>query len=154
MWRRFSRTKPLRAAMACGWSPRGEYSDDSLNTAPTTSGRRRNREEVFSPGIQERVRVRVPEHVRGEHELGMHRLPGESHPDLVGESVALSQVAAQAGRDHVHPARLTAPGARHDVVDGEPLAAPVAVLAGVAVAPQDVLLVERHAVQERLSDVY
>jgi hypothetical protein len=38
------------------------------------------------------------------------------------------------------------------VVDGEPLAAPVAVLAGVAVAPQDVLLVEGDAVEERLAD--
>src|SRR5436309_12290591 len=34
MWRRVSRTRRVRAAIACGWSPRGEYSDDSWNTAP------------------------------------------------------------------------------------------------------------------------
>jgi hypothetical protein len=38
------------------------------------------------------------------------------------------------------------------VIDGQPLTPPVAVLAGVAVAPQDVLLVEGHAVEERLAD--
>src|SRR2546428_8625670 len=151
MWRRPSRTKVVRAAIACGWSPLGEYSADNRNTASATSGRGRDGQEIFSPRVEQRVRVRMPEHVRREHELRMHRLADEAHPDLVGESVALPEIAAQAGRDHVHPGRLAPARAGHDVVDGEPLAAAVAVLARVPLPPQDVLFFERHAIEGRLA---
>src|SRR5499426_4618476 len=153
MWRRPSRTKSVSAAMARGWSPRGEYSEDSRNTGGATSGRCRNRQQVFAPRIEQRVGVGVAEHVRGEHELRMDRLADEAHADLVGQAVPLSQVAAQARGDHVDPGRLAPARARHDVIDGQPLTPPVAVLAGVAVATQDVLLVEGHPIEERLADV-
>src|SRR2546423_5807266 len=99
------------------------------------------------------MRVRVPQHVRGEDELGMDRLADEPHPGLVRQSVAFLEVAAQAGGDDVRPRGVAAARARQDVVHGEPLAAVVAVLTGVAVATKDVLLVERDAVQERLANV-
>jgi hypothetical protein len=38
------------------------------------------------------------------------------------------------------------------VIDGEPLTPAAAVLAGIAVPPQDVLLVEGHPIDERLAD--
>src|SRR5258705_3397183 len=139
--------------MACGWSPRGEYSEDNRNTARATSGWRRDRQQVLAPRIEQRVRVGVPQHVRGEHELRMDRLANEPHSDLVGQTVALAQIAAQTRGDHVDPGRLAPARARYDVVDGQPLAAAVAVLAGVPVPAQDVLLVEGHAIEKRLADV-
>src|SRR5206468_6925236 len=78
----------------------------------------------------------------------LHRLPDESHPDLVGQAVAFAQITAETGRDHVHPARLASARARHHVIDRESLAAPVAVLAGVAVAPEDVRSEERRVGKE------
>src|SRR5213593_3436351 len=154
MWRRPSRTKLVSAAIACGWSPLGEYSEDNRNTCRATSGERWDGEKVLAPRVEERVRVWVSQHVRREHELRMHRLADEAHPDLVGHAIAFPQIATQTGRDHVHPGRLASARAGHDVVDGQPLAAAVAVLAGVAVPSQDVLLVEGHAVEERLADVH
>src|SRR2546427_6740593 len=118
MWRRPSRTKVVRAAIACGWSPLGEYSDDNRNTASATSGRGRDGEEIFSPRVEQRVRVRMPEHVRREHELRMHRLADEAHPDLVGESGAPPEIAAQAGRAHAPPRRPRPPAAARQRVGG------------------------------------
>ena len=63
--------------------------------------------------------VGVAQHVRGEHELRMDRLADEAHADLVGQAIPLSQVAAQARRDHVDPGRLTPARAWHDVIDGQ-----------------------------------
>src|SRR2546426_2854324 len=153
MWPRPSRTKVVSAAIACGWSPRGEYSEDNRNTCRATSGGRRDGEKILSPRVEERVRVWVSQHVRREHELRMHRLADESHRDLLGQTIAFPQIATQTGRNHVHPGRLAPARAGHDVVDGQPLAAAVAVLAGVAVPSQDVLLVEGHAGEKRLAGV-
>src|SRR5205823_10099728 len=119
----------------------------------TASGGRRDGQEVFPPRVQEGARVRVPEHVRREHELRVHRLSTEPHPGLVGQPVPLAQIAAEAGRDDVDPRGLAAARARHDVIHSEPLAPPVAILAGVAVAAVDVLLVERDPIEEVLADV-
>src|SRR6266540_1282977 len=103
MWRRPSRTKFVSETIACGWSPLGEYSADNWNTCQATSGERRNGEKILAPRVEERVRVWVSQHVCREHELRMHRLADESHPDLVGQAIAFSQIATQTGRDHVHP---------------------------------------------------
>src|SRR5262249_51236395 len=99
------------------------------------------------------MRVRVSEHVRREDELWVDRLTDETHPALVRQAVALLQIAAQAGRHHVCPPGVAPPGPRQDVIHREPLAATIAVLAGVPVAAQDVFLVERDAIEKRLSDV-
>src|SRR2546428_7840198 len=80
----------------------------------------------------------------------MHRLADEAHPDLVGQPVALAQIATQTGRDHVHPGRLAPPRARHDVVDGQALAAAVTVLAAGAVPSPGVLLFEGPPGEETL----
>src|SRR2546427_8828989 len=141
MWRRPSRTKVVSAAIACGWSPRGEYSEDNWNTCRATSGERRDGEKILAPRVEERVRVWVSQHVRREHELRMHRLADESHPDLVGQAIAFPQIATQTGRDHVHPGRLASARAGHDVVDGQPLAAAGAGLAGVSPPPPGGVLV-------------
>src|SRR5258708_7141755 len=124
--------------MARGWSPRGGNSEVSRNTDAL---RRRDgvRHEILAPGIDPRMRVRVGEHGRREHELGMHRFAEESHAHVVGGAISLLAVAAKAGRDDVNPRRLAAARPRHDVVRGETLAAAVTVLAGVAVPSQDVL---------------
>src|SRR2546425_1684016 len=153
MWRRSSRTKFVSAAIACGWSPLGEYSEDNRNTCRATSGERRDGEKILAPRVEERVRVWVSQHMRREHELRMHRLADESHPDLVDQAIAFPQIAAQTGRDHVHPGRLASARAGHDVVDGQPLAAAVAVLAGVALPSPDVFFFLRHAGEKTLSGV-
>src|SRR2546428_5665922 len=149
MWRRPSRTKVVSAAIACGWSPLGEYSEDNRNTCRSTSGGRRDSEKILAPRVEERVRVWVSQHVRREHELRMHRLADESHPDLVDQAIAFPQIAAQTGRDHVHPGRLASARAGHDVVDGQPLAAAVAVLAGGGRPPPGVFFFLRPPGGER-----
>src|SRR5262245_45464857 len=112
------------------------------------------RHEVLAPGVDQRVRVRMLEHVRREYELGMHGLAEQSHAHLVRQAISLLEVAAETGGDDVGPRRFAAAGSGHDVIDGEALAATVAVLAGVAVPSPDVLLVEGHPVEERLAYVY
>src|SRR5438132_13220992 len=103
----------------------------------TPSARNWNGDEVLPPRVQERMRVRVAQHVRREEELRVHRLAQESHADLGRQPVALSQIASEARRDDVRPARLAATRARNHVVHREPLPAAIAVLTGVAVAPED-----------------
>src|SRR5207253_10984327 len=83
----------------------------------------------------------------------MHGLADQAHPRLLQQAVPLAQVALEAGGDDVRPGRLPAPRPRQHVVDGQAIAAPVAVLARVSVAAEDVLLVEGHTVEERLADV-
>src|SRR2546422_7513256 len=144
MWRRPSRTKFVSAAIACGWSPLGEYSEDNRNTCRATSGERRVGEKILAPRVEERVRVWVSQHVRREHELRMHRLADESHPDLVDQAIAFPQIAAQTGRDHVHPGRLASARAGHDVVDGPPLPAAGARRGGVGVPPPEVFFFLGH----------
>ena len=78
----------------------------------------------------------------------MDGLAREAHPDLVRQPVPFLEVAAQASRDHVRPRCAAASRARHDVIDRQALAPPVAVLAGVAVASKDVFLVEGDPVEE------
>ena len=83
----------------------------------------------------------------------MHRLADEPQADLLHRPVSLEEIAPKAGRDDVGPRGLPAPRARYDVVHGQLLPAPAAVLAGVPVAAEDVLLVERDPLEERLADV-
>src|SRR2546430_16988738 len=82
----------------------------------------------------------------------MPGLADQAHPRLLQQAVPLAQVALEAGGDDVRPGRLPAPRPRQHVVDGQAIAAPVAVLARVSVAAEDVLLVEGHTVEERLAD--
>src|SRR6185436_839078 len=116
------------------------------------SGAEWDRDQVLPPGVQEGGRVRVAEELGREEELRVEGLADQPQPRLLQRAVSLEQVAAQARRHHVRPGRGAAARARHHVVDRELLDAPRAVLAGVAVAPQDVLLVERHPLEERLAD--
>src|SRR5262245_25852268 len=83
----------------------------------------------------------------------MDGLANEPEPGLVERAVALLEIALEAGGDHVGPGGLATSGSRDHVVHRQLLAAAAAVLAGVAVAPQDVLLVERDALEQRFSDV-
>src|SRR5262245_63585810 len=153
LWGRPAFTRVVRRSMARGWSPRGAYSDDRRNTGRRRSGRRGNGHQVLAPRVEQRAGVRMAEHMGREDEARMHGLAGQSHAHLVGEAVAFPEVAAQTGGDHIGPGRLAAARARHDMVHGQPLPTPIAVLAGVAVTPQNVLLVERDPIQERLPDV-
>src|SRR5262245_9538755 len=91
--------------------------------------------------------------MHGEEELGMYGLANESQSSLLQRPIPLEEIAAEAGRHHVGPGGLAAPRARHDVIHGELLAAPAAVLAGVTVATQDVFLVEGDSLEEGFTDV-
>ena len=95
----------------------------------------------------------MPQEVHGKQELWVHRLADEPEPGLLERAVALLQIALEAGRHDVDPGGLPAPGPRHHVVDRQLLAPAAAVLARVAVAAEDVLLVERDALEQRLSDI-
>src|SRR5215510_13862185 len=90
--------------------------------------------------------------VHREQKLGMDGLPDQPEPRLLERAAALLEIAFQAGRDDVGPRRLPAPRPRDHVIHREALAATAAVLAGVPVPSQDVLLVERDALEERLPD--
>src|SRR5262249_60324406 len=72
---------------------------------------------------------------------------------LLERTVALEEVASQARGDHVGPRGLATTRSRNHVVDGQLLASSAAVLAGVAVTAQDVLLVEGHTLQDGLANV-
>src|SRR5262245_51802656 len=137
--------------MARGWSPAGANSEDSLNNA--RSGRGRNSHQVLPPRVEERRGVRMPQQVHGEEELRVHRLTNEPETRLFERTVALEEVASQARGDHVGPRGLATTRSRNHVVDGQLLASSAAVLAGVAVAAQDVLLVEGHTLEDRLTNV-
>src|SRR5262249_10675194 len=137
-------------SMARGWSPAGANSEDSLNNA---SGCGRNRHQVLSPRVEERRGVRMPQEVHGEEELRVHRLTDEPETRLLERTVALEEVASQARGHHVGPRGLATTRSRNHVVDGQLLASSTAVLAGVAVAAQDILLVEGHTLQDRLANV-
>lgn len=57
----------------------------------------------------------------------------QRHPCLVRQTVAFTEVAWRAGRDHVFPRRLAAPRARIDMIERQSCAT-TTVLAGIAVA--------------------
>src|SRR5690606_28803553 len=75
----------------------------------------------------------------GEHEPRRVRLAPEVHARLLGRAVALARVARLAAGHDVLPRGGSAAAARHDVVEGQVVRVPAAVLADVVVAPEDVL---------------
>src|SRR5262245_26862953 len=95
----------------------------------------------------------MPQQVHREEELRVHGLADQAEPSLVEGAVALLQVALETRGDDVGPCRLPAPRPRDHVIDRQLLTAPAAVLTRVAVAAEDVLLVERDSLEERLADV-
>ena len=62
-----------------------------------------------------------------QHRRGRPRRAPHRHRRLLGEAVALAQVARRAGGDDVLPDRVAAAAARHDVVERQPAAARPAV---------------------------
>src|SRR5690606_13773985 len=84
----------------------------------------------------------------GEHEPRRVRLAPEVHARLLGRAVALARVARLAAGHDVLPRGGPAAAARHDVVEGQVVRVPAAVLADVVVAPEDVLAVEGDALAE------
>src|SRR6185503_1230327 len=79
--------------------------------------------------------------VRREHRVDVAaRLEGrpmQPEAGLLDGLAALAVIAPLARRDEVLPRVPAAPMARHDVVQGQVVALPAAVLAGVAVAGED-----------------
>src|SRR5829696_4790188 len=61
----------------------------------------------------------------------------QCHPRFGRELTPFAVVARLTGRDEIVPGVHSAPRARHDVVDGQVVTLPSAVLAGVAVADED-----------------
>ena len=138
-----------------GWSPpNGGRTPRTAGTTELRRVRTRDRDQVLPPRVEEGRGVRVAQQVHREEELRVHGLADQPQPRLLERAVALVEVAAQAGRHHVGPGRLPAARPRDDVVHGQPLPAAAAVLAGVAVAAEDVLLVEGDPLEEGLADVH
>ena len=78
----------------------------------------------------------------------------ELHVRVLGRPIVLAVVAAHARADQILPGRGTAFALRQHVIDGHhPLALEVAVLAGVVVAQQHVLLGERDLLHRALDVV-
>src|SRR4029077_13847840 len=70
----------------------------------------------------------------------LRRPTSREHARFLGQAIALHQIAALAGGDHIAPGRASATRARYDMIEGQLMgrtAAP-AVLAGEAVAQEDV----------------
>jgi hypothetical protein len=78
-------------------------------------------------------------------EYGWGRLTDELHVCFLRGATGLAVVAVLAGGYHVVPGVLAAPIAREDVVQGEVSRLASAVLAGVAVAQEDVAAAEASA---------
>ena len=74
------------------------------------------------------------------------RLSGECHVSLVGKAIALAGVTWDARANDIFPGCLTAPVARHDVVEVERLSRKnaVAVLAGVFIPLKNIVACEFH----------
>src|SRR5262249_61853656 len=96
----------------------------------------------------------MPQQMHREEELRVDRLTNQPQARFLEGPVALEQVALEARGDDVRPRRLSPARARDDMVHRQLLAAPAAVLAGVARPAQEVLLVERHPLEQRLADVH
>ena len=71
---------------------------------------------------------------------------GECHVGLVGKAIALASVARDARANDIFPGRLTAPVARHHMVEVERLSRKnaVAVLAGVFIPLKNIVACEFH----------
>src|SRR5579862_8458033 len=71
---------------------------------------------------------------------GLRRFTSGKHPRLLRQAIALEQIAALAGGNHVAPGRAPAARARHDMVEGQLMgwAAARTILTGEAVAQEHV----------------
>ena len=79
----------------------------------------------------------------GEKETWLVGPGDEMQIDLFRQAVSLPRVAVSTTTNNIPPARRPAPGPWYDVVNGQILTHHPSVLAGVVVAPKNILLVER-----------
>lgn len=70
--------------------------------------------------------------------------PRQHHLRFVRRLAALDIIAPQARADQIFPRILTAPAFRHDMIDRQRNACRTAILAPVAIPPEDILSRENH----------
>lgn len=110
-------------------------------------------EQIGLPAI-----VHSPDEIADEHDMVWpDRFPEQWHLGFGRSPVAFLVVAFQARADEIFPRIFTPPGTGDDMIDGESDIGPAAILAPMAVTPEDVFsrkddLFERHTDVDREAD--
>src|SRR6185312_2004246 len=96
--------------------------------------------EEVAPALMQEVRRERPAVLLKQAGARLAGQVARIHAALARQPVALEQIAARAGGNHVFPDRAAAARTRHDVIEGQVVRREIlaAILAGEAVAQKDV----------------